>query len=227
MYSNVPSSLCRSLFCGIVSLFVIMACQKKEDKTLTEVAIKEQRYFHKGVGAPIDSATANLYRRNLRGYLSKNRATATTTTMYYLPAAELRYLINRDNCVGVLFYFGKDSAGGVHVAPIGVDNRGYVMPTATVSTTAGMVPWKVVKQWREHFKQQYPDGSTPWGYFWGSIAVRRLLDQGTEIVRIELGMKDDSSQTLLFSNAADLTPTSYEDRVKTCPPMCAEEEELN
>lgn len=227
MNYKVPTLLHVSLFCGIVSLSVILSCQKKEDKPASDVTVKDQPYFHKGVGAPIDSATANRYKRNLTQKLSKSKATVNTTTAYYLPAAVLREIISRDNNIGVLFYFGKDSVGNVHLVPIGIDNRDYVMVTATVVTTAGPVSWKVAKQWRDSFKQQYPDGSTPWGYFWGSIAVQRLLDQGTEEVRISLGLNDEGTQQIMVSNAKDPSPTFEEDRMRTCPPYCGTEDEIN
>lgn len=221
MKYKVPAAV-RLLVLGLtVSSVVLMACQKKADSSATTIPVS-QPYFHKGVGAPIDSATANRWKQNWIQRQSKNRSTANTPAIFYLPATALRAIISRENTIGILFYYGQDSTSGVYLEAIGIDNRDYVMRTETVITSNGPISWKMAKQWRDYFKQQHPTGI--WGYFEGTEAVERLLAQDAKLVRIEFGINDNSSQTLLLSNAADPVPLVYEDNLRPCPSYCAIDE---
>jgi hypothetical protein len=212
-------SIYLSLSCCVLALSVNFACQKKKEiSPKEETTIAEQSFFNKYVGAPVDSATANRWKRNLKQTLSRKAPAVTSTTVFYLPATALRSLIGSDKAAGICFYYGTDSAGNVHLVPVAVDVRGYVMQTASLVTTNGTVSWEKAKKWRQDFKLQNPNGI--WGHFWGSVAVERLLSKGTDTVRMELGLSDEGAQQIMFSNAAELAPTSYEDRTRSCPPFC-------
>jgi hypothetical protein len=214
----------RTVFlCTIIIVTVIVACQKKSVTTATEEGSSQLVHpvFNKNVGGPIDSATAKKWKRNLAAKSSKSRGILAMAPVYYLQASVLQQLINVENAVGVCFYYGQNEQGQVYLVPVGVDNRGYVVPVSTVTTTNGAVSWQVAKEWRQRFKKNNPSGT--WGHFWGSIAVERLLAQGTETVRINLGLNDVDAQMIMFSNAEEEDPESYEDRTRDCPPYCPRE----
>lgn len=210
-----------SLFCALPILSVSFACQKKkeasllkEQTTITEV----NSFFNKDVGGPIDSATAKRWKRNLASTLARRSPGANSTRTFYLPGQALRSLIANNKVAGICFYFGNDDNGNVHVVPVAVDNKGYVITAASVATSNGIVNWEVAKKWRLDFKQQNP--SNIWGHFWGSVAVNRLLENNTETVRVELGLSDEGTQQMLFSSAAIEEPVEYGDRTRSCPPFC-------
>lgn len=221
MRLKATSSIYLSLFCFLSVLLVSLACQKKKEASILkdETTIADAHsFFNKEVGGPIDSATANRWKRNLVQTLSRKAPTATSSTVFYLPAAALRTIIAEKKVAGICFYFGEDDNGQVHVVPVGVDNKGYVISTATLVTSDGLVSWEVAKKWRLDFKQQHP--SSIWGHFWGSVAVERLLATSSDTVRIELGMSDEGAQQMMFSDAAIDEPLEYGDRTRACPPFC-------
>jgi hypothetical protein len=229
MIAKKKTSLLSACFLGsLIILSVVIGCQKKGVTTTTKEQsnnLPEHPVFNKNVGGPIDSGTANQWKRNLLAKLRKNKSTAAFTTVYYLPASTLQQLIHADNAVGVCFYYGQNDQGQVFLVPIGVDKRGYVMPASTVNTTHGLVSWQVATSWRQQFKINNPSGT--WGYFWGSVAINRLIDQGTEEVRINLGLDDNGLQRIMFSDAAVAEPTYYEDRTGPCPSFCPADLEID
>jgi hypothetical protein len=198
-----------------------MACQKKKETSSlnTETTVTpEHPFFNKNVGGPIDSSMANKWKRNMALTLSKKASSAITSTAFYLPAASLRNLVAADKVAGICFYYGKNSEGKVHVLPIAVDVKGYIVKAPSVMSSNGSLEWTVAKQWTDAFKQQHP--SNIWGHFWGSVAVERLLASGTDTVRVELGINDEGAQQMMFSDAAIEEPLEYGDRTRACPPFC-------
>jgi hypothetical protein len=210
----------------LLSVLVIgcfISCQKREKTTQENVrGFKTASYtpFNKAVGGPLDSATAIKWQRTLLKQLQQSKTTAVTT-VYYLPSAALKDLIQAANIAGICFYYGQDSAGLIHLVPVSVDTNGFAIHTPVVLTTNGQVSWQVAKQWRLRFMNQNPSGI--WGHFWGSLAINRLLDQGGKLVRINLGLDDDGTQKIMFSNGDEVQPPGYEDRTMSCPPYCSAE----
>lgn len=210
-----------NLFCALSIFSVNLACQKKKEASLLkeQTSITEANsFFNKEVGGPVDSATANRWKRNLALTLAKKAPSVNSTRAFYLPAQALSSLIANNKVAGICFYFGNDANGSVHVVPVAVDNKGNVITAASVATSNGTVTWEVAKNWRLDFKQQHP-GSI-WGHFWGSVAINRLLENNTETVRVELGLSDEGVQQMMFSDAAIDEPVEYGDRTRSCPPFC-------
>lgn len=218
MRFKMSPSIYFSLFCSLSVLSVNFACQnKKEASSLVDETTVTATHpvFHKGVGGPIDSATANRWKRNLAQTLSRRTPAANTTSVFYLPTAALRNLIAADKVAGVCFYFGKDSTGNVHLMPVGVHVTGHVVKTEVVVTNNGPVSWLIAKQWQLDYRQRHPNSI--WGHFSGSIAVNRLLENGSDTVRIALGMSDEGIQQMIFSDAA-ITESEVEfDRTRPVP----------
>jgi len=211
---------CFSLICSLSVLSVNFACQKKDASALNnEAAIAESHpFFNKNVGGPIDSATANRWKRNFEQSLSRRTPSAITKRLFTLPASALKSLIASNKVAGICFYYGKDETGNTILVPVAVDVKGYVIDAATAVTSSGVVNWQQAKQWRLEFKNQHPNSI--WGHFWGSVAVERLLATGTDTVRVELGLSDEGTQQMMFSDAAINEPVEYGDRTRSCPPFC-------
>lgn len=210
-----------SLFCVLSIFLVSLACQKKKEASLLkeQTSIAEANsFFNKEVGGPVDSATANRWKRNLALTLARKAPTANSARTFYLPAQALRSLVANNNVAGICFYFGYDANGSVQVVPVAVDNRGYVITATSIITSIGTVTWDIAKNWRLDFKQKNPGNI--WGHFWGSVAINRLLENNTETVRVELGLSDEGTQQMLFSDASIDDPLEYGDRTRSCPPFC-------
>lgn len=192
-----------SLFCVLSILLASLACQKKKEASSIndERAIPEiSSVFNKEVGGPIDSTTANRWKRNLIKTLSKKNPDNTIPTTFYLPAAALQALVAENQVAGVCFYFSTDNAGKVHLIPVGLHVKGYIITAKTVVTNNGPVSWQVAKQWQMNFVKKQPDDIR--GHFWGSSAINQLLKNSSDSVRIELGMSDAGTQQMMFSSAA-------------------------
>jgi len=226
MRLKMSPSISFSLFCCLTVLSVNFGCQKKKEASALidgTTIVEPHPFFNKNVGGPIDSATANRWKRNLGNSLSRKAPSVLSTRVFYLPAAALRNLIASNKVSGICFYFGKDQVGAVRLVPVAVDVRGNVITAASVITSNGEVSWQQARQWRLDFKQQHAQNI--WGHFWGSIAVERLLASGTDTVRVELGMNDEGAQQMMFSSAEELEPIEYGDRTRSCPPFCPKDVE--
>ena len=226
----------RFLLYVTTALVFIFSCQKKSSMetkandnvstknnvastTTTSVSTMEtSSYFNKDVGAPIDSSTANQWKRNLQQQQSTSRIIYPIA--YYLSSDVLRNFV-ASGAVGVCFYYGKDSLGSIHIVPVGINQEGSVMPTATVATTNGVVSWERAREWRSAYQASNPLGT--WAHFWGATAIGRLLNKGGKTVRINLGLDDAGKQQMFFSNGEVSDPGEYEDMTSPCPPYCPKE----
>ena len=115
-----PPILGSGLVASLLVLSINFACQKRKEESTTAQkeasGLVEHPVFNKQVGAPIDSALAKHWKRNLMAKLSQNKSMLNATpTTYSVSATALQNLMTQDPAVGICFYFGQDSTGQVYL----------------------------------------------------------------------------------------------------------------
>jgi hypothetical protein len=164
--------------------------------------------FTKRVGAPIDGALGTSWIAN---YKNKNGFTQTCT----LNNSYLQSLASQANCVGICLYYALKADNTITIVPIGIDDKGKIIKSLSITTTQGNISWVTAQQWIGNYK------GTIKAHFFGSFTFDRLNVTPCQTIRVDFAINDEGKQQLLLSNTCMLNLTKqYEDRSNFCPPNC-------
>ncbi|HTH56126.1 MAG TPA: hypothetical protein VL728_08760, partial [Cyclobacteriaceae bacterium] len=144
--------------------------------------------FHKGIGSPIDRATALRWIANF----AKVNPTAPATE-HFIDAGVLKRIVSNSTCVGVSLHYSRDGAGHLHIIPIGTDSNGKQIPNLGIDIGDSTIDWQTQQRWITNYTGNVRS------HFFGTQTFSRLVQ--AEIVRITMALDDSGNPQLLLSDA--------------------------
>lgn len=164
--------------------------------------------FSSDVGAPIDRATAVRWMNN---FTNSNKS---ATSEFVVPVSLLKSILAGTSCVGVVLYYAADPTGELHIIPIGVDGTGKVIAWKSITLGNAIISWQTAWQWINNYS------GTLRSHFFGSQIITSTYFKSKNM-RMTRAINDTGDPQLLLSDADVITPQSWGDESRPCPPYCS------
>jgi hypothetical protein len=198
----------------VLAVLILTCCGDDTVTNLSErsssraTSLLQSSPFNEYVGAGISGKLGEAWKRN---YARK----AGQEFEYAVNASELQEVLSLPSCIGISFVFSEDSSGEIHALSVGIDSSGKIIEANAMATRSGDVDWKTGQEWIGRFQGSYKS------FFFGSQTFKRLiLEKKSEVIRLNLGIDENGQYQLLLSDAADPSPTNFEDDSIKCPKFC-------
>lgn len=208
------------LFSVPVALAVVLvfACSRSNN-SINNTVIKEKNassqiepLFSKEVGKVFPGDSGRAWMKTYTNGRSGE------TTPYVLHYADIKVLLEKENCAGIIYYNGVDGANWV-VLPYGITSQGEIIRTDSVATQKGNISWAQAKAYVLAYQQMNPN-SVKAHFFGSKILFKMGIEKGIKNIRFQIGLNGRGEQ-LIMSDADVVEPSESYDASRICPPMCA------
>lgn len=202
-----------------LAIVLVFACSRSNNHSdsrdqkaqISLVSGQSVPLFSKEVGKafPGDSG-----RNWMRAYMHGRSEESTSYILHY---TDIKQLLDKDGCVGIIYYNGFDGTNWV-VLPYGLTTSGDIIRTDSVATQNGNINWSQAKAYVLAYQQMNPDAVK--AHFFGSLILYKMgNEKGIKNIRFQIGTNDHGEQ-LIMSNADVVNPDEVYDASKLCPPFC-------
>ena len=183
-----------------------------QSKRSNAKAVQSAPDFTTDIGKPIPADSGRAWMRTY------NHGRIAESAPYILHYTDVKRLLDKDSCVGIIYYHGFDGNNWM-VLPYGITAEGKIFHTDSVATQRGNIGWQLAKQYVLAYEKMNPGAIK--AHFFGSL-IHYRMDQvlGVRNIRFQIAYNSRGEQ-LLMSDADLVNPSEYNDVSKVCPPMCS------